>query len=44
MKFMLEWHGFEKVKIIYSSPIPKEFKEPVMNYQDYAVFGKKMKP
>jgi SAM-dependent methyltransferase len=44
MKFALEWHSFEKVRIIYSSPIPKEFKEPVMNYQDYAVFGKKMKP
>ena len=45
MKFMLEWHGFENVKTIYSSPIPKHlyFKEPVMNYQDYAVLGEKTK-
>jgi O-antigen chain-terminating methyltransferase len=45
MKFMLEWHGFENVKTIYSSPIPKHlyFKEPVMNYQAYAVLGKKTK-
>ena len=43
MKFVLEWRDFEKVKIIYSSPIPKEFKEAAMNYQDYAVCGKKVK-
>jgi O-antigen chain-terminating methyltransferase len=43
MKFMLEWHGFEKVKIIYSSLIPNQFKKAVRNYQDYAVLGKKMK-
>jgi SAM-dependent methyltransferase len=42
MKFVLEWQNFEKVKLIYSSPIPKEFKEAVMNYQDYAVLGKKI--
>jgi O-antigen chain-terminating methyltransferase len=42
MKFVLEWHRFEKVKIIYSSPILKRlhFKQ---NYQDYAVVGTKMK-
>jgi len=44
MKFMLEWYGFEKVKIIYSYPVPKRlyFKEAVRSYQDYAVLGKKM--
>lgn len=43
MKFMLEWHGFEKVKIIYSSPLPRRllFGEPAANYQDYAVLGGK---
>jgi len=45
IKFMLEWYGFEKVRIIYLSPVPKRlyFKEAVRNYQDYAVLGKKMK-
>jgi O-antigen chain-terminating methyltransferase len=45
MKFVLEWHRFEKVKIIYSSPILKRlpFKGAVRNYQDYAVVGRKMK-
>jgi SAM-dependent methyltransferase len=44
IKFMLEWYGFEKVRIIYSSPVPKRlyFKEAVRYYQDYAVLGKKM--
>lgn len=44
MKFMLEWYGFGKVRIIYSSPVPKKlyFKEVVRYYQDYAVLGKKM--
>ena len=43
MKFMLEWHGFEMVKIIYSSPLSKRFHfaEGVRNYQDYAVLGEK---
>ena len=43
MKFMLEWYGFGKVRIIYSSLIPNQFKKAVRNYQDYAVLGKKMK-
>jgi O-antigen chain-terminating methyltransferase len=45
MKFVLEWDRFEKVKIIYSSPILKRlpFKGAVRNYQDYAVVGRKMK-
>jgi O-antigen chain-terminating methyltransferase len=45
MKFLLEWHAFGNVKTIYSSPIPKHlyFREPVMNYQAYAVLGKKTK-
>jgi len=44
MKFMLEWYGFEKVRIIYSSPVPKRlyFKEAVRYYQDYAALGEKM--
>lgn len=43
MKFMLEWYHFENVKIIYSSPLPKHlhFKIANMNYQDYAIVGKK---
>ncbi|MBW4609163.1 MAG: methyltransferase domain-containing protein [Hassallia sp. WJT32-NPBG1] len=44
LKFLLEWHGFKSVKIIYSSLIPKSarmFKDKRMNYQDYAVIGYK---
>ena len=45
MKFMLEWHGFEKVKIIYSSPVRRRFHfaSAVRKYQDYAVLGKKQR-
>jgi SAM-dependent methyltransferase len=44
MKFMLEWHRFEKVGIIYSSPILRRvhFRRADRKYQDYAVVGKKM--
>jgi len=44
MKFMLEWYRFENVKIIYSSILPKHlhFNDVTMNYQDYAVIGKKI--
>jgi O-antigen chain-terminating methyltransferase len=44
LKFLLEWHGFKAVKIIYSSLIPESariFPDPRMNYQDYAVIGYK---
>ncbi|MBN3881137.1 MULTISPECIES: methyltransferase domain-containing protein [unclassified Nostoc] len=44
LKFILEWHGFKSVKIIYSSLIPESvriFKIQKMNYQDYAVVGYK---
>jgi O-antigen chain-terminating methyltransferase len=44
LKFLLEWHGFKAVKIIYSSLIPESariFSEKRMNYQDYAVVGYK---
>ncbi|PMB12367.1 SAM-dependent methyltransferase [Fischerella thermalis CCMEE 5282] len=44
LKFLLEWHGFKAVKIIYSSLIPESariFPEQRMNYQDYAVVGYK---
>jgi len=44
LQFLLEWHGFKGIKIIYSSPIPKTFrifKDQKMNYQDYAVIGYK---
>ncbi len=44
LKFILEWHGFKSIKIIYSSLIPESariFKIPKVNYQDYAVLGYK---
>lgn len=44
LKFILEWHGFKSIKIIYSSLIPESariFKTQKMNYQDYAVVGYK---
>ncbi|WGV25483.1 class I SAM-dependent methyltransferase [Halotia branconii] len=44
LKFILEWHGFKKVKIVYSSLFPKTtriFRDEKMNYQDYAVLGYK---
>ncbi len=44
LRFLLEWHGFKKVKIIYSSLIPESlrvFPEQRMNYQDYALVGYK---
>ena len=44
MKFLLEWHGFKSVKIIYSSLIPDSariFEDKRMNYQDYAAIGYK---
>ncbi len=44
MKLMLEWHGFEKVGILYSSPVLRRFyfREAAGKYQDFAVVGKKM--
>ena len=43
VKFMLEWHGFGNVRIIYSAPIPQHqrLKEAIMNYQDYAAIAEK---
>jgi len=44
LRFLLEWHGFREVKIVYSSLIPESgriFREQRMNYQDYAVVGYK---
>lgn len=43
LKFLLEWHGFKQVKIIYSSLIPESLRvrEQRMNYQDYALVGYK---
>nr|WP_322664842.1 class I SAM-dependent methyltransferase [Dendronalium sp. ChiSLP03b] len=44
LKFILEWHGFKKIEIIYSSLLPKVtriFRDEKMNYQDYAVVGYK---
>jgi hypothetical protein len=44
MKFMLEWHRFGKVGIIYSSPVFRRLhlRGADRKYQDYAVVGKKM--
>ncbi len=44
MKFMVEWHGFEKVGIVYSSPVLRRLhiRGAARKYQDYAVVGKKM--
>ena len=44
LQFLLEWHGFKEIKIIYSSLIPESlriFAERKMNYQDYALVGYK---
>ncbi|MBV6623528.1 MAG: methyltransferase domain-containing protein [Rivularia sp. (in: Bacteria)] len=44
LQFLLEWHGFKEIKLIYSSLIPESlriFAEPKMNYQDYALVGYK---
>jgi SAM-dependent methyltransferase len=44
IKFMLEWHDFENIKIIYSSPAPDaHFKQASVNYQTYAVVGKRIR-
>lgn len=40
--FLLEWYGFNSVKIVYSSLVPEHLrisKIPRMNYQDYAVIA-----
>jgi len=44
MKFTLEWHGFEQVGIIYSSPVLRRvhFTKVAGKYQDYAVVGRKI--
>ncbi|WP_414542997.1 methyltransferase domain-containing protein [Nostoc sp. CCY0012] len=42
--FLLEWHGFKKIKVVYSSLLPEQvriFKDQRMNYQDYAIIGYK---
>jgi len=41
LAFLLEWLGFKDLKIIYTSPVPKEYQTSVMekNYQDYAIIG-----
>ena len=46
MKFTLEWHGFEQVGILYSSPVLRKFhsRKTAEKYQDYAVVGRKMNP
>ncbi len=45
IEFMLAWHTFENVKIIYSIPVlDMHFKQPAMNYQNYAALGKRMRP
>ena len=45
IRLLLEWYGFNNIKIVYSSPIPSplRLKETVMNYYDYAVIGEKPK-
>ena len=44
IKFLLEWYGFKDVKIIFSAPVEEKirYKDLFMNYQDYAVIGKKL--
>ncbi|MEO1923664.1 MAG: methyltransferase domain-containing protein [Nautiliaceae bacterium] len=44
MAFWLEYAGFKNIKILYSSPVPKEYVTPYMdkNYQTYAVIGEKI--
>jgi len=43
LAFLLEWLGFRDLKVIYSSPVPKEYQTSIMekNYQDYAIIGYK---
>ncbi len=43
IKFLLEWYGFKDVKITFSAPVEEKIrsKDLFMNYQDYAVIGKK---
>jgi O-antigen chain-terminating methyltransferase len=40
---LVQWSGFDKIEIILSSPIPKHLrtKEPLINYQDYAICATK---
>ena len=44
IKFLLEWYGFREVKIIFSAPVTENIRsrELCMNYQDYAVIGRKI--
>ena len=44
IKFLLEWFGFKNVKIIFSALVEERIrsKDLFMNYQDYAVIGKKL--
>ena len=44
IKFLLEWYGFREVKIIFSAPVAENIRsrELCMNYQDYAVIGRKI--
>lgn len=45
LEFMLLWHDFGNIKIIYSSPAPDaHFKQASMNYQTYAAVGKRLRP
>jgi SAM-dependent methyltransferase len=42
MAFMLEWYGLKDIKVIYSSPCPKNLmvaNRPEDNYMDYAILG-----
>ncbi len=42
LQFLLEWHKFKDIKIIYSSACPEAFRSktiPEHNYSDYAVIG-----
>ena len=41
--FMMQWHGFKEIKIVYSSPMPKKLRYNVSgrDYHDYALIGYK---
>lgn len=43
MAFWLEFIGFKNIKILYSSPVPQEYRTSFMdkNYQTYAIIGEK---
>lgn len=44
LKYLLEWYGFNDIKIIYSSPCPIEFRKNGSldcNYMDYGAVGYK---